>query len=50
MQGPSGERIMVVEIPKRLYDALVSRKGRKNPDANRLFGTATNGTRRRCRT
>ena len=29
---------MVVEIPKWLYDALVERKGRRNPNANRLFG------------
>ena len=45
MYGPSGERLMVVEIPKWLYDALVERKGRRNPNANRLFGAETNSTR-----
>ena len=44
MQETSG-RIMVVQIPEEVYDSLMSRKGKKNPDARRLFGTATNGTR-----
>jgi hypothetical protein len=44
MQETSG-RVMVISIPSWLYDALMDRKGRRNPDARRLFGITTNGTR-----
>jgi hypothetical protein len=44
MQEISG-RVIVVTIPEDVYDALMSRKGKSNPDARRLFGSETNSTR-----